>query len=65
MTLTSIGTIINKRGYWRYLFVESYEKSYSKSLMFRSNKAVEQIKICEREREQFQNDFHWRHLVTT
>ena len=30
---------------------ESNEKSYSKSLMFSNNKAVEQVKICERSRE--------------
>ena len=64
MKLTSIGVIINKREFWRYLSGESYEKSYSKSLMFSNDKAVEQVKFCERNREQFQNDFHWRHLVT-
>ena len=51
MTLTSIGLIINKREFWRYLLGESYEKSYSKRLMFSSNKAVEQVTICERNRE--------------
>ena len=43
--LTSIGMIINKREFWRYLSGESYEKSYFKSLMFSNNKAVEQVKI--------------------
>ena len=51
MTLTSIGVIINKREFWRYLSGESYEKPYSKSLMFSSNKAIEQLKMCERNRE--------------
>ena len=64
MTLTSIGLIIHKREFWRYLSGESYEKSYSKRLMFSNNKAVEQVKIYERNREIFQNDFHWRHLVS-
>ena len=47
MTLTSVGMIINKR----YLSSESYEKSYPKSLMFSNNKAVEQVKIYERNRK--------------
>ena len=51
MTLTSIGVIINKREFWHYLSGESYEKSYSKNLMFSNNKAVAQVKICERNRE--------------
>ena len=54
MTFTSI----NKREFWRYWSGECYEKSYSKILMFSNNKAVEQLKICERNREYFQNDFH-------
>ena len=29
MTLTSVGVIVNKREFWRYLSGESYEKSYS------------------------------------
>ena len=49
--LTSIGMIINKRECWRYLSDESYEKSYSKSFMISNNKAVEQVKFCERNRE--------------
>ena len=40
MTLTSIDMIITTRECWRYLSGESYEKSYSKSLMFGNNKAV-------------------------
>ena len=48
MTLKSIGMIINKRECWRYLSGKSYEKSYSKSLIFSNNKAVEQVKIYER-----------------
>ena len=51
MALTSVGMICNKRECWRYLSGESYEKSYSKSLMFSNNNAVEQVKICERNRE--------------
>ena len=51
MTLTSMGIIINKREFWRYLSGEIYEKSYSKMLMFSDNKAVEQVKICERNTE--------------
>ena len=37
--------------FWRHLSCESYEKSYSKSLMFSNNKAVEPVKFCERNRE--------------
>ena len=51
MTLTSIGMIIDKRECWHYLSGESYEKSYYKSLMFSNNKAVEQIKNYECNRE--------------
>ena len=51
MTLTSIGVISIKREFWRYLSGESYEKSYSKSLIFSNNKAVEEVKICDRNRE--------------
>ena len=51
MTLTSVVLIINKHEFRRYLSYESYEKSYSKSLMFSNNKAVEQVKIYERNRE--------------
>ena len=51
MTLLSIGVIINKREFWRYLSGEIYEKSYSKSLMFSNNKAVEQGNIWERNGE--------------
>ena len=35
--LMSIGVIINKREFWRYLSGGSYEKSYSKGLMFSNN----------------------------
>ena len=45
MTLTSIVMIISKRECCRYLSGESYESSYSKSLMFSNNKAVEQVKF--------------------
>ena len=51
MTFTSICVTFNKREFWRYLSGQSYEKSFSKSLMFSNNKAVEQVKICERNRE--------------
>ena len=64
MTLTSIGVVINKREFRRYLSGESYKNSYSNSLMFSNNKAKEQVNFCERNRELFQNDFHSRHLVT-
>ena len=49
MTLTTIGVIFNTRDFWRYLSGENYEKPNSKSLS--NNKAVEQVKICERNRE--------------
>ena len=51
MTLMSIGVIFTKFEFWRYLSAESYEKSYSKSLIFRNNKAVEQVKNCKRNGE--------------
>ena len=43
MTLASMDVIINKHEFWRHLSGESYEKSYSKSLMLSNNKAVEQV----------------------
>ena len=49
--LTSIGVIFNKREFWRYLSGESNEKSNTKSLMFSSNKAIEQVNIYEHNRE--------------
>ena len=51
MTLTSIGVIFNKREFWPYLSGESYKKSNSKSLMFSSNKTIEQENISEHNRE--------------
>ena len=51
MTLTSVGVIINKREFWRYLPGESYEKSYSERIMLSNNKVTEQKKIYERNRE--------------
>ena len=40
MLLRSIGVLINKREFWRYLLAESYKKSNSTSLMFSNNKAI-------------------------